>query len=579
MNQSAILAYRVFGFLVLGGCFFQAGANAAPDFKIRYNAKFPCLEVMDGKAVKITDISEGTQGEVVSSGKASIKLSFVKNETGQPEVTLTEAKSSLSEMELEAFGLAVGMKPEGVVTVRFGPDNKPQFEMDRTGGARFLMADLGNLDTAAGKEIAAAATAPQPPRSLIRFRERLEEWKNSNGKGGWSNRPGKILSCGKDSRITYAGNPERNLLDGEAVQTGAVISAVSSPISFQSGPGVYHQLLPGGQAQLARLEPGQKDIKVTLLRGTLLTQVVSPLIAPRLQLCGIGEGVVIQTTDGLFQATRGDGPGVRITVAEGSIRLVEEAGAAQVAEAGAGTILTWPSEKSAKKASAGSPEIATLTKLKSDSRGEYLVDMVEDVIKNSAAEAEEILRAASAADRAFARDVALSALEIRPDLRDLIGQATGVGDLPAVAGSADDAEAFARRIQPWLRAEPGPTSCVGRILWMEGKATYADGLELKRGMALKEGDTIKTGGNGRVVLLAAPGVVAEVQPGTTVRLVEMTGVFQASRLTRASAILDVSQGKTFLSIAGGMGDTIQAELRTPQGISRAQSSPTGTTRL
>ena len=61
----------------------ENSTQAAPDFKIRYNPKFPCLEVMDGKAVKITDISEGTSGEVVTSGKASIKLSFLKNADGQ----------------------------------------------------------------------------------------------------------------------------------------------------------------------------------------------------------------------------------------------------------------------------------------------------------------------------------------------------------------------------------------------------------------------------------------------------------------------------------------------------------------
>ena len=116
--------FFILGILCISGNFLQA----APDFKIRYNPKFPCLEVMDGKAAKITDISEGTTGEVVTSGKASIKLAFLKNAGGQPEVTMTEAKSLLSEMELEAFGLSVGMKPEGVVTVRFGADNKPQFE-------------------------------------------------------------------------------------------------------------------------------------------------------------------------------------------------------------------------------------------------------------------------------------------------------------------------------------------------------------------------------------------------------------------------------------------------------------------
>ena len=161
---------------------------AAADFKIRYNQKFPCLEVMDSNAVKITDVTEGAKGETVTSGKSSLNISFIKNSSGQPEVTLREAKSPLSEMEIEAFGLSVGMKPEGTVLVRFGADNKPKFEMDRTGGSRFLMADLGNLDTAAGKEVASAGA---PSKNLIRCRERLADW--IGNKGGWSNRSGKIL--------------------------------------------------------------------------------------------------------------------------------------------------------------------------------------------------------------------------------------------------------------------------------------------------------------------------------------------------------------------------------------------------
>ena len=176
---------------------------SAPDFKIRYNQKFPCLEVMDSKAVKITDVTEGAKGETVTSGRSSLNISFSKNAEGQPEVTFSNAKSPLSEMEIEAFGLSVGMKPEGTVLVRFGADNKPKFEMDRTGGARFLMADLGNLDTAAGKDLAAvpspapttgaaaATPAAGPSKALTRCRERFAAWKE--GKGGWSNKSGKIL--------------------------------------------------------------------------------------------------------------------------------------------------------------------------------------------------------------------------------------------------------------------------------------------------------------------------------------------------------------------------------------------------
>jgi hypothetical protein len=546
---------------------------AAPEFKIRYNSKFPCLEVMDGKANKITDISEGTKGEVVTSGKSSITLSFVKGSAGQPEVTMTDAKSALSEMELEAFGLSVGMKPAGVVTVRFGSDNKPQFEMDRTGGARFLMADLGNLDTAAGKELAAANATPTPevPKGLLRFRERLKAWKASGGKGGWSNRPGKILSCGEDAKVTYSGQPERKLLDGEAIQAGAEVVAGASPVSFQSGPGIYHQLLAGSRAQIAALVTGQKDVKVTLLDGTLLTQIVEPLVAPRLHVCGIGNGVVIQSTDGVFQVSLAGTAGARLAVAQGSLRLVEEAGAAQVAEATAGTVLAWPSEKTGKKLSSGSPEIATLNKIQSDSRRDYLVDMAEDAIKSASAEAEEIIQATCSADPASARNVALNLLEIRPDLRDLIAKASGIADLPQGVRAGGEAEAFAKRVEPWLRAEPSPTSCVGRVLWLEGKASYADGLSVKRGMVLKQGETIQTGGDGRVILVASPGVIAEIQPGSAVKLVEMNSQFQSGKLVSSKAVLDASQGKALVSIASGLGDKVQAELRTPEGVTKGRS--------
>jgi|GEM_PF-6273374 len=106
---------------------------------------------------------------------------------------------------------------------------------------------------------------------------------------------------------------------------------------------------------------------------------------------------------------------------------------------------------------------------------------------------------------------------------------------------------------------------------MEGKATYDNGLELRRGMVLKEGTVVKTAGDGLVILMASPGVIAEIQPGSVVRLVEMSGKFEASRLQSSKAVLDATQGKALVSIAGGFGEKVQAELRTPQGVTRGQS--------
>ena len=51
MNKPHILAISCLTFL---GSWALQGA---PDFKIRYNQKFPCLEIMDSKAVKITDVT------------------------------------------------------------------------------------------------------------------------------------------------------------------------------------------------------------------------------------------------------------------------------------------------------------------------------------------------------------------------------------------------------------------------------------------------------------------------------------------------------------------------------------------
>lgn len=545
--------------------------SAAPDFKIRYNPKFPCLEVMDGKAVKITDISEGTQGEVVTSGKASLKLTFLKNAGGQPEVTLTEAKSSLSEMELEAFGLSVGMKPEGVVTVRFGSDNKPQFEMDRTGGARFLMADLGNLDTAAGKEVAAAqpgATPPPVSKGLARFRERLANWKAAAGKGGWSNRPGKVLSCGKQSMITFTGQAPRALMDGEAIQIGAEVTVGSdAPVTFQSGPGIFQKALPGTKFSLTPLEAGQKDIKVTLTEGTLLTMVMEPLTAPRMSLLGLGNGVVGQTGDATFQAVK-SGPDTRFVVSAGSLRLVEEAGAAQVALLGAGTASNWPNPKPPEKLSPGTPEEASLKQLAEDAQRDYLTDLAEDAIKAASADAEQIVRESCQASPVLARAVAQELSEIRPDLHGLITQASGIPDLPPPAALPDAALAFGGRAEPWLRGEPSPLIRPGKVLQVEGRVTR-EGQPVSRTSVFQVGDTVTTGGDGRVMFKAGAGVVAEIPPGSEVVLVEMSSDWQKGQFQKSKTLLQANKGDAYVAVEKDLGDKVVAEVRTPKGLAKA----------
>ena len=570
-----ILVNRAFRFSLSSLIFLGSWTvEAAPDFKIRYNQKFPCLEIMDSKAVKITDVTEGAKGDTVTSGKASLNISFIKNADGLPEVTLREAKSPLSEMEIEAFGLSVGLKAEGTVLVRFGADNKPNFEMVRTGGSRFLMADLGNLDTAAGKELATDATAPAgPSKGLLRFRERLAAWKAGLGKGGWSNRPGKILDCGSDALVTYTALPERKLLDGEAIQIGALVKVgPKDAVSFQSGPGIYHTAMPGTQFTVAPLEVGQRDVKVTLVQGTLLTDVLVPLLAPRMAVLGVGNGMVVQASDGLFQISKSAPAEVNLIVAKGAIRLVEEAGAAQVGQVKAGNMMQWPAERVGKKTPEGALELATLAKMDDNARNSILIDLVEDAMTASAEDVEEIIQTACDAERRLARKVAMEAVELRPDLHGLIAKASGIADLPAPLNLESDVEKFVKKAAPWVKGQPSPMSSAGKVLKVEGKVTYANGLAVTRSMILKVGEVVKTGGDGRVLFVAAPGVIAEIQPGSEVRLVEMRGKFSDGTLLESKTVLDASQGQAFVSIAQGLGDKVEAEVRNPQGVAQAKST-------
>jgi len=548
---------------------------AAPDFKIRYNQKFPCLEVMDSKAVKITDVTEGAKGETVTSGKSSINVSFSKNAEGQPEVVLSDAKGSLSEMEVEAFGLSVGLKPEGTVLVRFGPDNKPKFQMDRTGGARFLMADLGNLDTAAGKEITAVQPTPAPAQAskgLIRFRERLASWKASLGKGGWSNRPGKILSCGKQTMITYTGLPSRVLLDGEAIQTGAEVTVgADAQITFQSGPGVFQKALPGTKFSVAPLEKGQKDVKITLVEGTILTMVTEPMVAPRMNLLGLGDGVVVQTGDACYQAVK-SGAGTSFSVSSGSIRMVEEAGSAQVGQLSGGTTGNWPNPKTPGQLATGSPEAAGLKQMAEDAKREYLTDMTEDAIKAAAADAEDIVREACGADAALARTVAKEILEIRPDLFGLIGGVSGINDLPPPPPMPDAALAFGKRAEPWLRGEPSPLIRPGKVLQIEGKVTQGD-QPVKRTTVLQQGEIVRTGGDGRVMFKAAAGVVAEIPPGSEVILLEMSSDWKGGEFRKSKTLLEAKKGDAFISVAKDLEDKVSAEVKSPKGLGKSSASP------
>jgi hypothetical protein len=381
------------------------------------------------------------------------------------------------------------------------------------------------------------------------------------------------LECGSDALVTYTALPERKLLDGEAIQIGASVQVgPKDAISFQSGPGIYHTAMPGTQFTVAPLEVGQKDVKVTLVQGTLLTDVLAPLTAPRMVVLGVGNGMVVQASEGLFQISKSAPAEVNLIVAKGAIRLVEEAGAAMVGEVKAGSMIQWPAERVGKKTPEGSPELATLAKVEEDARISLLIDMVEDAMTASAADVEEIIQTACDAEKKLARKVAMEAVEVRPDLHGLIAKASGIADLPVPLNLDADVEKFVKKAAPWVKGQPSPTSLAGKVLKVEGNVTHANGLAVTRSMILKVGEVVKTAGDGRVLFVAGPGVIAEIQPGSEVRLVEMKGKFSDGTLLESKTVLDASQGRAFVSIAQGLGDKVEAEVRNPQGVAQAKST-------
>ena len=547
---------------------------AAADFKIRYNQKFPCLEVMDSSAVKITDVTEGAKGETVTSGKSSLNISFVKDSSGQPEVTFRDAKSPLSEMEIEAFGLSVGMKPEGTVLVRFGADNKPKFEMDRTGGSRFLMADLGNLDTAAGKEVAGNAA---PSKNLIRCRERFAEW--ISGKGGWSNKSGKIIASGGGNMVTEGDQPEREIQVSEAFQRGAKITVGrSEPMMFQSGAGVFHLALPGTVFSLGKLEAGSPDLKVELIQGTVQTFVAAPLVAPRASLISLGNGEVARTLDGSYQIAKSAGAegATTITTISGKVILAQEAGGKELA------VLTgeqmWSGAKGGepKALPSNSPEKSSLVALQKSARDNALIDIARDGVKACPEAVEEIVSAAVKANPDLAQTIAEQCLLASPKSLKVIAQASGVKGLKLSKeeqAKVDALESLDQRLERLAIDGIDLEMKMGQVLRVEGDCKL-DGKKEKIsvGQVLALKDKITTGKNGRILVGMAPGVVLSVEPESTVILETMSGEIQNGELQSRGALVNMESGLIVMNIAPWNKEKTDVRVKTADGESVAQGT-------
>jgi len=547
---------------------------ASADFKIRYNQKFPCLEVMDSSAVKITDVTEGAKGETVTSGKSSLNISFIKNSSGQPEVTLRDAKSPLSEMEIEAFGLSVGMKPEGTVLVRFGSDNKPKFEMDRTGGSRFLMADLGNLDTAAGKEVAGNAA---PSKNLIRCRERLAEW--ISGKGGWSNKSGKILATQDGDRVQVGELPERGIQVSEAFQTGAKITVGSkSGMMFQSGAGVFHFALPGTVFSLGKLEAGSPDLKVELSEGTIQTFVAQPVIAPRASLIALGNGEVVRTLDGAYQMSKTSGPEptTTITTISGKVILAQEAGGKELATLSGEK--AWSSAKGgeSKALAANSPEKSSLVAFEASARNTALIDIARDGVKACPEAVDEIVSSAVKAKPELAKEIAEQCLAANPKFFKVISQASGVKGLKLSKeeqAKVDALESLDQRLERLAIDGIDLEMKLGQVLLVEGDCKL-DGKKEKIlvGQVLALNDKIATGKNGRILVGMAPGVVLSVEPESIAILEKMNAEIKNGELQNREAVVNSESGLVVMNIAPWNKEKTDVRVKTTEGESVAQGT-------
>jgi len=466
------------------------------------------------------------------------------------------------------------MKPEGTVLVRFGADNKPKFEMDRTGGSRFLMADLGNLDTAAGKEV--AGNTP-PSKNLIRCRERLAEW--ISGKGGWSNKSGKILATQGGDRVQVGEFAGREIQVSEAFQAGAKITVGSkSGMMFQSGAGVFHFALPGTVFSLGKLEAGSPDLKVELSEGTIQTFVAQPLITPRASLIALGNGDVARTLDGAYQISKTSGAEstTTITTISGKVILAQEAGGKELATLSGEK--TWSSANGSevKALAANSPEKASLIAFEGSVRNTALIDIARDGVKACPEAVEEIVSSAVKAKPELAKEIAEQCLAANPKSFKAISQASGVKGLKLSKeeqAKVDALESLDRRLERLVIDGIDPEMKPGQVLLVEGDCKL-DGKKEKIlvGQVLALNDKITTGKESRILVGMSPGVVLSVESGSVATLEKMSAEIENGELQHRAAVVNSESGLVVMNIAPWNKEKTDVRVKTADGESVAQGT-------
>ncbi|NBS84631.1 MAG: hypothetical protein EBS59_08090, partial [Verrucomicrobia bacterium] len=336
----------------------------------------------------------------------------------------------------------------------------------------------------------------------------------------------------------------------------------------------YHQAFPGTEITFAPLEKDSVDIKVELRRGTLMTYIASPLVAPRANLIVIGEGIVARTGDGLYQVTKGADGKSLISVVSGKVVLADVAGGVERGSVAANQKLAFPGSAKASALAAGLPEAATLKAFPEVCKEATLLDIAQDGVGGCPEAIEEILTQVITARPDLKETIASQSVGIRPDLLADIQRITGMENLQAPAATNSIAGQFIKRAAGWLQGEPSPFSKAGKVLRVVGSATV-DGKPIRLGQNLPVGSSIKTGSLSMVLFLPVSGVLAEVQENSEIFFENSSSQFEKGILQKALTQLKTIQGDVHFAVADGFGEKIQLEVSTPKGLMKAQSTVPG----
>jgi len=454
-----------------------------------------------------------------------------------------------------------------------------------------------------------AAQVPEAPKDLTRFRERLADW--NAGKGGWSKRAGKILSTEPSAMVTPDGGVVRRVQDGEALRTGALLSAATNqPVIFQSGAGILHRLAPGAVVRIDPLTPekdepyndanmngvwdqgetftdtnknGIRDLAATevdleLIRGRLDTWIPDLLAPPRRSLIRLGNGDATRVESGCFTIRREEGQPATVSCLEGTVLISRQEGGMLQASVPAGTMLVAGETKVEPLPTDGGLA-REFTEFRKETRTQILLDACEDAVARlDAAHIGEVVQAAKLNLGDRFRETAAEMAAIRPDLLGAIKTAGGLADLAlskAAEAKAAALKMIGERFDLIRQTGVDPYAKLGQVIGVDG-VVKMEGQPVKKDQVLPQGARIVTSGKARVRVVVAPGAYASIEPNSDVILQEMKAEIADGKLVKRSAILKNDAGLVLLHIKEWDKDKTDIRVVTQFGQARAMGTVYGT---